>query len=352
MSYTKPNNSKKAVGRAGDVLLTGQTSTEEYDAALGVINNWRASHLYPLQAIKNTLADRARKIDKTSITVQRLKRLQSIETKLRLLGNSRLGGMQDIGGCRAIMKSVAQVSELVGVYDEAQKKNPQGRPEWIDIDDYILTPRDTGYRSVHIIMRYQSQAENCLAWNGLKIEIQIRSRLQHIWATAVETAATFLGEPLKSGQGNPKWVRFFVLASSVFAISEDCEPVPNTPTNERKLVEELNELWNELQVDIFLQGCIVTTELAQRGKKKYDRFIVILNSKELKITVQSYEKNEVVKAAQDLFELERDTVDKPEIQAVLVEIDDLAKLPVAYPNYYADTNEFIDAVRNGIIRGI
>ena len=38
--------------------------------------------------------------------------------------------------------------------------------------------------------------------DDLRIEMQIRTKLQHIWATAVETMGTFLGQALKSRQGD------------------------------------------------------------------------------------------------------------------------------------------------------
>ena len=52
------------------------------------------------------------------------------------------------------------------------------------VDDYITTPKDSGYRGVHLIYRYYSDKNE--TFNGLKIEVQIRTALQHAWATAVD----------------------------------------------------------------------------------------------------------------------------------------------------------------------
>jgi len=54
-----------------------------------------------------TLIKRAKKIDKQAIIAQRLKRLPSIDAKLRQHASwMKLTQMQDIGGCRAIVRSV------------------------------------------------------------------------------------------------------------------------------------------------------------------------------------------------------------------------------------------------------
>ena len=52
--------------------------------------------------------------------------------------------------------------------------------------DYIENPKSSGYRSIHYIYKYSSNIQD---YDGLKIELQIRTRLQHSWAMAVETAS-------------------------------------------------------------------------------------------------------------------------------------------------------------------
>jgi len=50
--------------------------------------------------------------------------------------------------------------------------------------------------------------------------MQIRSRVQHAWATAVETVDMFSGQALKSSHGDDKWLRFFAVAASEMAYIE------------------------------------------------------------------------------------------------------------------------------------
>lgn len=78
-----------------------------------MIQNFRELHLYPLMLMKNHLARAAAKIDKKTIVARRLKRLSTIIDKLErpTLDNGktsnaiRVTRMQDIGGCRAIVKN-------------------------------------------------------------------------------------------------------------------------------------------------------------------------------------------------------------------------------------------------------
>jgi DNA-binding CsgD family transcriptional regulator len=51
----------------------------------------------------------------------------------------------------------------------------------LPIDDYIIKPRSSGYRGVHLIYSYFSDKNE--TYNGLKVELQFRSPLQHAWAT-------------------------------------------------------------------------------------------------------------------------------------------------------------------------
>jgi ppGpp synthetase/RelA/SpoT-type nucleotidyltranferase len=63
---------------------------EETDNTLAVINNWRASHSYPLLILKKTLHYRAKKTDEIAVVAQRLKRLNSISHKLQRNAHMKL----------------------------------------------------------------------------------------------------------------------------------------------------------------------------------------------------------------------------------------------------------------------
>lgn len=67
----------------------------------------------PLNVMKNSLVRLLNKNKIVPILIsQRLKRLASIEYKLDLNINMGLGGMQDIGGYRAVLKDTKDLMKL------------------------------------------------------------------------------------------------------------------------------------------------------------------------------------------------------------------------------------------------
>src|SRR3989338_8220358 len=161
----------------------------------------------------------------------------------------RLSQMQDIGGCRAVLQNVDQVRELCQKYyikgDLKHKK--------VGEKDYITTPKKDGYRSIHLIYKYSSD-KGKKEYNGLLVEIQLRSKLQHLWATAIETVDFFTRQAIKSNEGQEEWMDFFRLVSAAFAKIENCPPVPNTITDEKELHYQIKKKEAELNVIKIMSG--------------------------------------------------------------------------------------------------
>src|SRR5271157_4596780 len=130
MKWTPPQYDGREVNKAGNCLITtdGVVSIMDRNHMLEVINNWRAAHGFPLQCMKMTLLNRARKIDAKAIVAQRLKRLSSIDAKLQQHSDwMKLTQMQDIGGCRAIVDNIRRLKRLIRVYKKSASKNPTKR---------------------------------------------------------------------------------------------------------------------------------------------------------------------------------------------------------------------------------
>jgi ppGpp synthetase/RelA/SpoT-type nucleotidyltranferase len=362
MPWAKPQFQKGRVDWAGEILaqeepkwyeLSGVDHWIDFDHAINIVNNWRAIHSYPLQAMKMTLKRRAKRVYPTAIVAQRLKRLASIRLKLKLSKEAgkhpNLSQMQDIGGCRAIMESVEQVRQVERLFLEASKKSPNRGPQHYRTTDYISSPKTSGYRGVHLVYRFRSDSPEHSCYNGQRIEIQLRTRLQHYWATAVETYSTFSGQALKSNIGPEQWKRFFALVASSIAVSEDQPLVPDTPNTVAEINREMRELFTSLNVHNLLSRWAEITRYTTENEEIPEAtaiYLLVLNTKTFKTTLHLFTQEQQELANTQYAKIEKE---EPDLQAVLVSVDSISALKTAYPNYFVDTTEFLHVIEKALL---
>jgi len=349
MAWEKPNgHSRNKIDRAGDILISDTSSDEEKFEALAILDNWRACHSYPMHIFKMRLKKRSKCVDKNALTAQRLKRVPAILKKLdrKYEGRSptmKLSQMQDIGGCRAVLSNVDQAYKL---YREYYVKGDI-KHKRVNEKDYIAHPKKDGYRSIHAIYRYNSD-KGKKEFNGLLVEIQIRSKLQHLWATAIEIVDFFTRQAIKSNEGQEAWMEFFRLASSAFALMEGCPCVPNTPTDEKELYLKIKEKEMELSVitkmDVWRSGVSVF-EMAGKKKPKIQYFLLELDINTKKVQISGYPKKLEQKAIEEYANAEKKYQGKKEYDVVLVGVDRSKDLQKAYPNYFVDCEEFLQQLK-------
>ena len=335
MAWATPQYPVEEVNTAGRKLATIEFPVSTIDGleALAVMNNWRASHAYPLNTFQITLRNKGRKIERDVIVAQRSKRLESIHRKLATQKSMRMVQMQDIAGCRAVFKTMRNVQRLVRAYKDS-KFDHKFRGE----KDYISSPKPDGYRCYHLIYEYCGKNDT-EAYSGLRVEVQVRTQMQHAWATAVEAVGIFTRQALKSNQGDQNWLRFFALMGSAIAAIEKTPPVPNTPLSRNELVREIKDLVYNLRVKEMLQVYNATINTLGAAKDaKY--FIVELDPDNFKITVRRFKAKESSEANRIYTELEGQLPDESAVQIVLVSVDNINALRRAYPNYFLDTNTF------------
>ena len=238
--------SRSQIIKAGKTVRKEGSTTEQIETAITIIDNWRAAHAYPLHVIYMRLRGMAKGKDNI-VVAERLKRLDSIINKLKRQPTMSLWEMQDLGGCRFIVPSIPEV------YHYAEKyKNSRIRHTFISGYDYIEQPKSSGYRSLHQVYQFRSDTESKESYNrNMLIEIQFRTHLQHVWATAVETIGLFTKQALKAGQGDADIQRFFVLISSLFAIRENKPIVPGTLNDTTELISEIEQLEHFSEIAII-----------------------------------------------------------------------------------------------------
>lgn len=348
--------SKSQIEKAAEKIRHG-CDEEEKAEAIAKIQNFRELHLYPLMLMKNHLARTAAKVDReTRITVaRRLKRLHTIIDKLErpsLDGGKtsnaiQLTRMQDIGGCRAIVKNIEKLKQL-------KDRLVKSRSVHKIMKEYdYLTPKESGYGGIHLAYSCFDEEEEGFPWRKTKIEIQLRTELQHAWATSLEIIDTLEDIKLKtSSEGHAEWRRFFYLAGCLVAHDEracplDKEVVDSYQAELRGLEQHLSvrRKLNTYTLALDLTTNEVTKKQFPKNHKGY--FLVSVRNnknepdeptpKRFHVFVRPYRTKEADEA---LIALNHDDAN-PEISiSVLVATDNLKSLKKAYPNYFGSTDQF------------
>jgi len=328
--------SKSKIDRAGEVLKKPIISKAERDEALEILSNWRAFHAEPLNTFARILKTRVKKRfgDKNTIVAQRLKRTPSILLKLQNHKTMRLSAMQDIGGLRAILESTKDVNSLVHLYRASKSKH-----KLAVLHDYVAKPKLNGYRSVHLVYQLEQSP-------SIFIEIQIRSYLQHIWATAVEVFGTLKNSSFKSGHGDKKWLDLFAHLSSVFALKEGTPVLDaHNELTGKQILNRIKNMITELkaieQLHVYTSVYRITSSETKKNNRSGGYSLVVLDSKENTISFQTFSVGEIDTATSRYMEMEKKFYDDPSMNVVLVNTGDVKKLEVSYPNYFMDTKVLV-----------
>ena len=338
--WKEPEYTKAQINNAGMVVRNPNATAKEIQEARIVIDNWRAAHAYPLHVFYMNLRGKA-KPRSDIIVAERLKRLDSIVDKLQREPSMELYRMQDLGGCRMILPSIDEVYSYSEKFQQSRIRHEPKTPK-----DYIKNPKKSGYRSLHLIYKFQTDTPEKRVFNQypMLIELQFRTHLQHIWATAVEAMGLFTNQALKSGQGDEDVKRFFVLVSSLFALREGCPVVPGTIADEKELISEIEILDNQHHIVEMLRAIQVAVGTdAEKSQDKKGYYILQLNYNTHVLSKIYYKPSEIEEASKAYDYLESQRRDEP-VDIVLVRASSFSTVREAYPNYFMDIGEFVKLV--------
>ncbi|RWX62601.1 hypothetical protein EN780_26145 [Mesorhizobium sp. M4B.F.Ca.ET.089.01.1.1] len=338
--YPKFDYLRKQIVRVGEELsgkmlvADDHSNLEHYREVFRMAYNWRNSHIYPMRRIHHELSAnvRQRGVKLKGITSARLKRMQSIREKLGE-STTKFDQMQDLGGCRAIMDSVDEYRQLIAKYREG------GSVHRIRNDtDYFANPRPSGYRGHHLVMEFQPLV-NEQQHRDRRIEVQLRTGLQHAWATAVEAVGIMRRENMKRGSGDPDWLRLFALMSTDFAMEEDGAVVPGTPEGRRERHQELRHLNDKLNAVVFLENINQAFNYAPSYKGSAKFYLVQIDRDRKEVHVTGY--NQPINATEGFSASETGG----RLISVLAEVNKIEDLMRAFPNYFMDVQMFTDHLK-------
>lgn len=327
--------SKGAAKRAGRVLRSripadGDAVSQEAIEAFATAHAWRAGHLYPMRIEQRRLIGMG-----GALTAARLKRMASIRSKLEN-SNVRFEQMQDLGACRAILPDKAALDDYVAKY----RGKYAARIKWAK--DYVSEPKASGYRSVHVIVQPDSEGEREVH-NLLKIEVQFRTRLQHVWATAQEAIGYMRGEALKSGQGDPRWLSFMALMGAEIALLDGGVVGEHMPESAAARRREIAELDAQLGVVQALSSYRMVEDVAEDKSGAQSVFLLIqMDAEAGHITVMPYR-------GAVSYDNQGDTSEGR--QTLLVSVQGVRNLKETYPNFFLDVSEFVELVKDVNGRG-
>ena len=336
-----PKESKTQINKAGKILADRNSDIQKHLWARELTSRWRACHAYPINTFQSTLRTKLRNYSPETIVAQRLKRMPTIIDKLMRYPTMELTAMQDIAGVRAVLPNVTEAKKLVEEYRKSSFSH-----KLIGRKDYITNPRDEdGYRSIHLIYRYTNRITP--DYNGLRLELQIRSRLQHTWATAVETMGTLLGQALKSRQGDQEWIDFFAITSSAFAYIENQPIIPRFKNlSKDETFHKVVVAEKKLKAMEMMSGITIAVQDTTTRQRKYYYHLLVLDSLQNSITIKAYNRDSINQAIDDYSEYEQRAAGGESIEPVLVSAGKIDQLKRAYPNFFLDIREFQKRVQN------
>lgn len=329
--------SKRKIDQIGEILKRGGGLNKEEQLTL---LNWRNSFASTLDYYHLRLKTTAEP-DMILTLSRRLKRIESIQMKLKRFSTMRLSTLQDIAGLRLVLKDE---NSLMNTF--TRLRGLSTRHKLKRLDDYHNNPKSDGYRGIHLV--YQKEDVGM-------VEIQLRTELEHIWATAVETYGELQNTSFKTGEGEEQWKEFFMLLSSYFAIKENCMPTNEYASSSKsKIFSKLKKSIKNLNVIERLNASTNTFDVAinkfnSTGRKgKYAILELDLKNKITK--VELFNKKDVSQAIKLYTERELDIKDKNLQNIVFVNVENIDGLDKSYPNYFLNTKRLLEILSKIVLK--
>lgn len=325
-----PGGSRQRVTKAGENVRAGTATAED----LAVINEWRAAHRRVINSFQAILRGRTR--DTEIVVAQRHKRRSTIFDKLRRLPKMQLGRMDDVAGCRLIFSDTATLHEFREKFHMSHFKhklyNESGKY------DYILHPKNSGYRGIHDVYSYDVRSDAGKHLKGLFIELQYRTKYQHAWATANELIGNMTMSQPKFGRGDGRYQTIMKLASEIiaraFENTTSCLPDMSG--------EELVSTFVSINERLRLMDMFRRLNAAEQSVRNNKNFILTFKTDNKEVTIQPY--RYATSALQALFEFEED---EQIGDVVFVSADKPEDIRESFKNYFSDATEFVRLIEEG-----
>lgn len=312
VSNTKINHIGEAIAKRGGKIVPDE---------LELLQEFRTSFSKPLVNVFNITRELADKVNQSSILAFRLKRIDTIINKLSREKEMDLSRMGDIGGIRCIFYNEAEVYKAKALIENTFESGGKTR-------DYIKEiHRDIGYKSVHMYVKDPISQK--------RIEIQLRTRNHHNWATLIEITDLLYDLRLKElgFESNEKFGKFHALMSSDKELSKV----------EAELVYEVLDKYDFISVlsKTFRKNNAEVKKRWSSEDKNNSFFLIEASKKDIPI-LKSFKTFEEAEHA--YFEKYKEN-SSAEIVLTSIKKPNFKQISVAYANYILSYHTFMSDIR-------
>ena len=302
--------SKSQINKLGKKIRHSLRNNEDIkECDLLLLQEYRTSFKDDIATVFRFISELSGKERKDSIVSFRIKRIESIISKIGREPTMALGNMGDIAGCRIIVYTKSTCDNLIdSIKNSFDVKN---------INDYTIERKNDGYTGYHIYIASPINPNKT-------VEIQIRIISTHRWASFVEIIDIIYNLKLKEGEIHPDFQKFIYLLSynkDELTIQQKKEIIDIDARH--KVYSRLNEVFIKNQISIRKSWL----ELSQNIEKDY--YIIEIDSTK-KSQISSF--NDYHTAEEVYFEMFKTNKDS---NFVLTHIEkpNFKRICIAYASY-------------------
>jgi ppGpp synthetase/RelA/SpoT-type nucleotidyltranferase len=227
---------KSQVNKLGKLIRRELRESENpSESLLDNLQIYRTSFKNDLSEVFEKISDIAKSVRKDSIISFRIKRIESILSKIRRQPTMALGNMGDIAGCRILVYHASSLQKVIALLHLSFNVK--------DVNDYLKEIKEDGYRGYHLYIESPINKDKL-------IEIQVRTVESHKWSSMVEIIDMIYDTKIKEGQKHPDFQKFLLLLSdkSNLGIPQKQEMIGID--NKHSLHSKLNEVFIKNHVKI------------------------------------------------------------------------------------------------------
>lgn len=327
---------KGQINKVGNNLREALKSNVKIsDKDLLLLQQYRITFKEPLKQASMELLRIMKLIDNEGIVTYRVKRIESILSKLERQPDMDLARCNDIAGCRCILQNEKKIFQFLdelrksSVLEIVSKTDSNGNLKEF-IYDYINNPKPNGYKSIHVICK-------CI---DKFIEIQIRDNTQHAWATLVEITDSIYKTKIKEkdDDSNTGLKDFLRIYSKGRNLTRDERQLINSILLNTKYLKRLSHTFSKNLITIRKDWCDVEDkpgnfylfELPLNNKPKFYVFSNFLEAEEKYFSSFTAEVNK----------------NGSNIVMAFVQKKDFATVSKAYANYFLVKHTLFDNLLN------